>query len=487
MKLLEKLETYKTSEKIALKSEKDVLTYKELWEYSDSLADYLSKNLKKKEPLVVYGHKNPFMIVCFLACVKSGHAYCPVDISISQERLNDIVNTVKPEIVLSCTDKKIDGFNTLTIYDIIKISKEVNEIIDKNTYVKEEDIFYIIFTSGSTGTPKGVKISYQSLNNFIKWISTLDTKKNKQKIYLNQAPFSFDLSVMDLYLSLYNEGKLILIEKEIQSDYSKLFDRLKNNLINTWVSTPSFVDICLASELFNDKLLPNLDTFLFCGEILTKKTAEMLLFNFPNAKIYNTYGPTESTVAVTSIEITQDIINKYNSLPVGKPKKGTQILIDNEEIVIVGDTVSNGYFNNPTLTDEKFSIINSQKAYRTGDKGFFLDGLLFYSGRIDNQIKLNGYRIELEDIENNMMRVDGISKVAVLPKFEDGKVKYLTAYCMYTKEILSKLKAIAEIKEELKKYIPSYMIPKKIIFIEKIPTNNNGKIDRKKLMELGDN
>ena len=477
MKLLEKLETYKTSEKIALKSEKDVLTYKELWEYSDSLADYLSKNLKKKEPLVVYGHKNPFMIVCFLACVKSGHAYCPVDISISQERLNDIVNTVKPEIVLSCTDKKIDGFNTLTIYDIIKISKEVNEIIDKNTYVKEEDIFYIIFTSGSTGTPKGVKISYQSLNNFIKWISTLDTKKNKQKIYLNQAPFSFDLSVMDLYLSLYNEGKLILIEKE----------RLKNNLINTWVSTPSFVDICLASELFNDKLLPNLDTFLFCGEILTKKTAEMLLFNFPNAKIYNTYGPTESTVAVTSIEITQDIINKYNSLPVGKPKKGTQILIDNEEIVIVGDTVSNGYFNNPTLTDEKFSIINSQKAYRTGDKGFFLDGLLFYSGRIDNQIKLNGYRIELEDIENNMMRVDGISKVAVLPKFEDGKVKYLTAYCMYTKEILSKLKAIAEIKEELKKYIPSYMIPKKIIFIEKIPTNNNGKIDRKKLMELGDN
>lgn len=179
---------------------------------------------------------------------------------------------------------------------------------------------------------------------------------------------------MDLYLSLYNEGKLILIEKEIQSDYSKLFDRLKNNLINTWVSTPSFVDICLASELFNDKLLPNLDTFLFCGEILTKKTAEMLLFNFPNAKIYNTYGPTESTVAVTSIEITQDIINKYNSLPVGKPKKGTQILIDNEEIVIVGDTVSNGYFNNPTLTDEKFSIINSQKAYRTGDKGFFLDG-----------------------------------------------------------------------------------------------------------------
>lgn len=374
MKLLEKLESYKTSEKIALEGQGEVLNYKELWEYSDSLASYLLKNLKKKEPLVVYGHKNPFMIVCFLACVKSGHAYCPVDISISQERLNDIVNTVKPEIVLSCTDKKIDGFNTLTIYDIIKISKEVNEIIDKNTYVKEEDIFYIIFTSGSTGTPKGVKISYRSLNNFIKWISTLDTKKNKQKIYLNQAPFSFDLSVMDLYLSLYNEGKLILIEKEIQSDYSKLFDRLKNNLINTWVSTPSFVDICLASELFNDKLLPNLDTFLFCGEILTKKTAEMLLFNFPNAKIYNTYGPTESTVAVTSIEITQDIINKYNSLPVGKPKKGTQILIDNEEIVIVGDTVSNGYFNNPTLTDEKFSIINSQKAYRTGDKGFFLDG-----------------------------------------------------------------------------------------------------------------
>jgi D-alanine--poly(phosphoribitol) ligase, subunit 1 len=487
MKLLEKLETYKTSEKIALKSEKDMLTYKELWEYSDSLANYLSKNLKKKEPLVVYGHKNPFMIVCFLACVKSGHTYCPVDTSISPERLNDIVDTVKPEIILSCTDKRIARFNTLNIHDIIRLSKETKNNFDKNNYVKEQDIFYIIFTSGSTGTPKGVEISYQSLNNFIKWISTLDTERNEQKLYLNQAPFSFDLSVMDLYLSLYNEGKLILIEKDIQSDYSKLFDRLKNNLINTWVSTPSFVDICLASEEFNDKLLPSLDTFLFCGEILTKKTAEMLLHNFPNAKVYNTYGPTESTVAVTSVEITQDIINKYNSLPVGKPKKGTEILIDNEEMVIVGDTVSNGYFNNPILTNEKFSIINSQRAYRTGDKGFFLDELLFYSGRIDNQIKLNGYRIELEDIENNMMRVDGVSKVAVLPKYEEGKVKYLIAYCMYTKEILGKLKAIAEIKEELKQYIPSYMIPKKIIFIEKIPTNNNGKIDRKKLMELGDN
>lgn len=487
MKLLEKLETYKTSEKIALKSEKDMLTYKELWEYSDSLANYLLKNLKKKEPLVVYGHKNPFMIVCFLACVKSGHTYCPVDTSISPERLNDIVDTVKPEIILSCTDKRIARFNTLNIHDIIRLSKETKNNFDKNNYVKEQDIFYIIFTSGSTGTPKGVEISYQSLNNFIKWISTLDTERNEQKLYLNQAPFSFDLSVMDLYLSLYNEGKLILIEKDIQSDYSKLFDRLKNNLINTWVSTPSFVDICLASEEFNDKLLPSLDTFLFCGEILTKKTAEMLLHNFPNAKVYNTYGPTESTVAVTSVEITQDIINKYNSLPVGKPKKGTEILIDNEEMVIVGDTVSNGYFNNPILTNEKFSIINSQRAYRTGDKGFFLDELLFYSGRIDNQIKLNGYRIELEDIENNMMRVDGVSKIAVLPKYEEEKVKYLIAYCMYTKEILGKLKAIAEIKEELKQYIPSYMIPKKIIFIEKIPTNNNGKIDRKKLMELGDN
>ena len=487
MKLLEKLETYRTSEKIALKCENEKLSYKELWESSENLANYLSKNLKKREPLVVYGHKNPYMIVSFLACVKSGHTYCPVDTSISPERLNDIVNTVKPEIVLSCIDKEIEGFNTLTINDIMKISKENKKDCDKNNYIKEQDIFYIIFTSGSTGTPKGVEISYESLNNFIKWISTLDTKKNGQKIYLNQAPFSFDLSVMDLYLSLYNEGELILIEKDIQSDYSKLFDRFKNNLINTWVSTPSFVDICLASEDFNNKLLPELDTFLFCGEILTKKTAEMLLKKFPKAKVYNTYGPTESTVAVTSIEITQEIIEKYDALPVGKPKEGTEILIDNEEMVIVGDTVSNGYFKNPILTNEKFLVINSQRAYRTGDKGFFLDNLLFYSGRIDNQIKLNGYRIELEDIENNMMRVDGVSKVAVLPKYEEGKVKYLIAYCMYTKEVLGKLKAIAEIKQELKQYIPSYMIPKKIIFIEKIPTNNNGKIDRKKLMELGDN
>jgi len=142
MKLLEKLETYKTSEKIALKCENEKLSYKELWEYSENLANYLSKNLKKNEPLVVYGHKNPYMIVCFLACVKSGHTYCPVDTSISPERLNDIVNTVKPEIVLSCIDKEVDGFNTLTINDIMKISKENKKDCDKNNYISSQYLIW---------------------------------------------------------------------------------------------------------------------------------------------------------------------------------------------------------------------------------------------------------------------------------------------------------------------------------------------------------
>ena len=175
----------------------------------------------------------------------------------------------------------------------------------------------------------------------------------------------------------------------------------------------------IADPIFSGELLPDLTDFLFCGEILTNKTVSRLKKRFPGANVVNTYGPTESTCAITEINVTDEINEKYSPLPVGKPKDGTWIRISDEngnevvdgekgEIVIIGDSVSIGYWNNAEKNKKSFgrTTVNGveYRFYRTGDEGYIIDGMLHYCGRIDNQVKLHGYRIELEDIESNLLK-----------------------------------------------------------------------------------
>lgn len=313
---------------------------------------------------------------------------------------------------------------------------------------------------------------------------------------MNQAPFSFDLSVMDLYLSLYTGGTICAITKGIQKNLKLLYKVFPETDVNVWVSTPSFADICLSDRIYNRILLPNLKYFLFCGEILTNKTAERLQKAFENAVIVNTYGPTESTVCVTEVVIDEDILNTYSPLPVGVSRPGTWLYIvdengnrlpdgDQGEIIIVGDTVSTGYYKNSEQTKKVFSteVIDGIKyrLYHTGDKGYIKNGQLFYCGRMDFQIKLHGYRIEVEDIENNLVKVGDVEKAVVLPNMEDNRVKSLTAYVVYKGKMESEFKASQEIKNQLKNYVPEYMVPKRIRFVDSIPLTMNGKVDRRAL------
>lgn len=472
------------------------ITWKELNDYSDYLAYWLDTNLMTETPIVVYGHKNPMMIVCFLACVKSGRAYCPVDVNVPLSRVEAIVNEVKPEIIFSTEKLEIKSDVICNIFSAEDINRYESKRVESDRYVKKDDTFYIIFTSGSTGTPKGVQITRDCLDNFIKWAITLGNgvDDSKKYVFLNQAPFSFDLSVMDLFMCLYTGGTLWTLPKSIQSDMKLLFESLGESNTNIWVSTPSFADVCLSDPVFNAELLPQLTDFLFCGEILTNKTVDRLHKRFPNSKVVNTYGPTESTCAITEVEVTEEINEKYMPLPVGKPKKGTWLrILDDDgkeanngergEIVIVGDSVSIGYWNNAEKNKQAFGITTENgkeyRFYRTGDEGYVIDNMLYYGGRIDNQVKLHGYRIELEDIENNLLRIDGIIQAVVLPKYRDGKVTSLVAGIVSNAIIEDEKGAIQQIKDCLKSTLPEYMIPKKIKFVSDIPRTNNGKIDRK--------
>lgn len=471
-------------------------------EESDKLASYLNSHLKTKTPIIVFGHKSPYMLVLFLACVKSGRAYVPIDSSFPNGRIQDICNAVQPEIVLTTenlTDIKGE-FDILNLSEIKEIIERTEININSSVWVKPEDVYYIIFTSGSTGTPKGVQITSLCLDNFVSWAVTLGKEYHindgEHHTFINQAPFSFDLSVMDLYLSLYTGGTLWAIPKSLQKDLQQMYEYIEKSGADVWVSTPSFAEMSFIDDGFSEKLLPQMRLFLFCGETLTNQTAEKLNNAFPKAEVFNTYGPTESTVAVTSVYISDLIRNKYKPLPVGSAKPGTWIYIMNEEgkvlpdgkkgeIIIVGDSVSVGYWNNPDKNKEFFDKMQIDgeiyRLYHTHDKGYFQDGQLFYCGRIDLQIKMHGYRIELEDIENNLLACENVERAVILPNIQNEEIVSLSAFIVPKKMPESSLKERQHLRNELKERLPEYMIPKKFVFREELPVTMNGKVDRRKL------
>ncbi|WP_042349429.1 D-alanine--poly(phosphoribitol) ligase subunit DltA [Bacillus massiliigorillae] len=500
--ILERIDEWalKTPEHPCYIHKNDSLTYSTLKKESDALANYLLTNVTtrvKNQPIVVYGHMSPYMLVSFLACSKAGHAYVPVDISMPTERIKHIIDASEPAFVI-CTEALpseiisndmpiIQNKELLTI-----IQENLGKNLTNNTYVQDEENYYIIFTSGSTGTPKGVQISHNNLVSFTNWILQ-DFDITEGKCFLNQAPFSFDLSVMDLYPALVSGGTLLPLDKSTSENMKDLYKTLSELNINIWVSTPSFVDLCLMDPNFTEVQSKEITHFLFCGETLTKHTAKELMKRFPNAKIFNTYGPTEATVAVSSVRITEDIINTYPSLPLGRIKEDTLLLITDEtgnllpegekgEAILVGPSVSKGYLKNPTKTKEVFFKYNHTQAYRTGDCGLIQDQMLFFQGRLDFQIKLHGYRIELEDIENNLKEVSYIHSGVVIPKIREGKVDSLVAMVIPNEHSFEKeYQLSAAIKKELAKSMPSYMIPRKWIYKTEFPLTINSKIDRKKL------
>ena len=481
MSLIERIDHWAvvSPDAIAHISDGRTLTYGELCKRSDALARYLTERFgDDRRPIVVLGHREPELLIAFVGAVKSGRPYVPIDTTLPQQRIDKILATSRALLVL-------------TPKDIVQLS--ALEACGAATCVQHDDPFYILFTSGSTGEPKGVIITLACLEHFITWMLAEQRFAETGEVFLNQAPFSFDLSVMDLYCSLATGGTLFSISRDLVANPKKLYRTLADSGVTTWVSTPSFAQMCLVEEKFGEAMMPRVLRFLFCGETLAPQTAARLLKRFPRAQVWNTYGPTEATVATTSVRIDAAILEKYSPLPVGRVMPGTEIFVVNEnrevlpanergEIIIAGPNISAGYLARPNLTADAFFPCRGQRAYRTGDLGRFRDNLLFFEGRIDEQIKLSGYRIEPGDVEANLRALASVRDAVVIPVIKDGAVQSLAAFVVLAaRDEASHFDLSHKVRNELSKRLPTYMLPRKFVSVDAFPMTANGKVDRASL------
>ncbi len=488
----------KTPNSIAIIDKNHELSYKELDRRANQLANFLlSTGIGVGEVVGVCVDRNVNLIISILGILKVGGVYLPLDSNYPVERLDYMLlnSNANYLIIESSVEKQLKfDYNKIKIHNI---NFEAYSFIAPQVNISLNDMSYIMYTSGSTGKPKGVKVSHGSIVDRICGLLEIYEVTNKWN-HLQYGSYGFDASLEEFFLGLLKGGTVIIAPREAGMDPNILIELIKKYKVTAINFVPTVLNLFLdeLKSISQIESCSTLERVISGGEVLSSNIVSKF-YEKLNAKLYNTYGPTENTI--DSVYYVCDKNNIKLNIPIGKPlpnssvyvlDKSMQICLPGEigELYVGGSGLASGYINDQELTNEKFIkappfLEKNGLLYRTGDLVKFNgDGNLEFIGRVDEQVKIRGLRIELDEIKLAILQLSEIKDVVIQIKHNDHIGQYIIAYVV-PHQLNNNDETITYIRNKLTQCLPLYMIPSNFIILDKLPLTPNHKIDYKQLPE----
>ncbi|HLP57758.1 MAG TPA: amino acid adenylation domain-containing protein, partial [Candidatus Deferrimicrobium sp.] len=469
------------------------LTYHQLNDQADQLAGYLiQKGVSPDDIIGIKMERSVEMIIGIIGILKSGGAYLPIDPEFPQERIDYMLKDSGAKIFIN----KSNIGNS-------KYASDLNSLKGcPQRGLHHSKLAYVIFTSGTTGKPKGVMVEHKNVVRLL-FNDRFQFDFNDQDTWSLFHSYSFDFSVWEMYGALLKGGRLVIIPKMTSRDPEQFLNVLIDQKITVLNQTPSaFYNLINEALKINSKNL-SIRYIIFGGEALNPSRLKAWHQKYPDIKLINMFGITETCVHVTykeigELEIKGDISNIGKPIPtlstyiMDRYQKLTPMRTPGE-LYVGGEGVARGYLNRPELTAQRFiehPYKKDERLYRSGDLSRMgLDGEMIYLGRIDQQVQLRGFRIELGEIESQLLKYESIKEAVVIERNVSGGDSYLCAYIvphMPQPGVNPVDLEVSSLREFLARQLPDYMIPTHFFQIEKIPTTLNGKIDKKELKKMGE-
>ena len=464
------------------------ITFAELGMRAKRLGSRLCALTPPGRPIIVLSGKNLMTPVIYFGIVYAGCFYVPMSEDLPVIRMRHILEITEPEMIVT------DGAHTGILdsvehtCSILSSSQLLGEEIDTVRLSARRrrhlgtDPLYVIFTSGSSGKPKGVVTSHQSVINYID-VFTETFNICRDDILGNQAPLDYIAAIRDLYIPLKTGARCVFIPKSLYSTPLKLFTYLNEHRVTTLCWVAAALSLCAELNTFDYIGLHSVNKVFFTGSVMPCKHLKVWQKNLPDSLFANHYGPTEVTASCT-YHIVESPVDDTDVLPIGVPFKNMDVLLLTEEnkapdaseigeICVRGVGLALGYYGAPEKTEQSFTLnplqpIFGERIYRTGDLGSYLpDGNLAFHGRKDFQIKHMGHRVELSEIEQTCLAMPEIACCQCLYKQEKEQIFLFYVGASDAKEIATFLRS----------HLPAYMIPRKFIQLDALPSNFNGKPD----------
>lgn len=492
------METLKKSEKrTKLGRCKKVGFYSYTYDKIDTLSDNVSSMLiakgKDENTVVALLTDHPlFTVIGILGIIKAGKAYLPIDKTLPEERIKHIIEESKPELILTESKEELEKHNLLG-YPFIEIeeSMQYKETCISLRIPDLEDTICVIYTSGSTGTPEGVKVTQRGMVNYLKW--RLHTYQyTEHDVTLSLLPYSFDGFGSNFYSGILSGGTLVMLPENLRRNYIHAKDVIREAEVSNVSVATSLYKVLL--EYLQACDMKSLRFVVLGGEKIDKELVMESQKKAGNLKLISEYGLTECTITSTAnLNVKKDSIKS-----IGKTINNTQVYIVNKErklmpigikgeICISGIGLSKGYVKDDGIKSKRFinnPFDQDSKLYCTGDYGRWLqDGNIEFLGRKDDQVKIGGCRVDMHEIERQLLQYEGIKQaVVVADKRQTDKV-HVNTY-LYAYFVADEIPDILDIRSKLEKKLPEYMIPSLFFQIQEIPLTNNGKTDCRKLLEM---